>query len=193
MIRSVYLAGPDVFLPNAAEIGEAKVALCRQHGLTGLFPLDNAVAADGPPKALGLAIYRANLTLMRRADAIIANLTPFRGPSADAGTVFELGFFAATGKPIYAYSSDRRSFARRTREFFGLGSGSAADSEGLAIEDFDLADNLMLAGAVAAAGGAWVTRKAAPGAEIAAFEAFADCLKAIDKAIAPAAQAAAAG
>ena len=134
-----------------------------------------------------------NLTLMRRADAIIANLTPFRGPSADAGTVFELGFFAATGKPIYAYSSDRRSFARRTREFFGLGSGSAADSEGLAIEDFDLADNLMLAGAVAAAGGAWVTRKAAPGAEIAAFEAFADCLKAIDKAIAPAAQAAAAG
>ena len=29
-----------------------------------------------------------------QADAIIANLTPFRGPGADAGTVYELGYMA---------------------------------------------------------------------------------------------------
>ena len=35
---------------------------------------------------------------MDAADAIIANLTPFRGPSADAGTVYELGYMAGRGK-----------------------------------------------------------------------------------------------
>ena len=36
--------------------------------------------------------------MMDAADAIIANLTPFRGPGADAGTVYELGYMAGRGK-----------------------------------------------------------------------------------------------
>ncbi len=39
----IYLAGPDVFLPDAIEIGHRKAAICARHGLTGLYPLDNAV------------------------------------------------------------------------------------------------------------------------------------------------------
>ena len=39
----IYLAGPDVFLPDAVEIGRRKVELCTRHGLTGLYPLDNAI------------------------------------------------------------------------------------------------------------------------------------------------------
>ena len=39
----IYLAGPDVFLPDAVEIGRRKAAICARHGLTGLYPLDNAV------------------------------------------------------------------------------------------------------------------------------------------------------
>jgi len=39
----VYLAGPDVFLPDAVEVGQRKAAICARHGLTGLYPLDNAV------------------------------------------------------------------------------------------------------------------------------------------------------
>ena len=73
----VYLAGPEVFLPNAAEIGAAKKHICAAHGLEGLFPLDQ----EQPPLPLielGTAIYRANVRLMMSADAIIANLTPFR-------------------------------------------------------------------------------------------------------------------
>ncbi|HEV2866721.1 MAG TPA: nucleoside 2-deoxyribosyltransferase [Allosphingosinicella sp.] len=176
MIRSVYLAGPDVFLPDAEELGRKKVELCLQYGLDGLFPLDNAVEPAATPASQGLAIYDANVALMERADAIMANLTPFRGPSADAGTVFELGYFAARGKPIYAYSSDVRPFAARTREHLGLPSGASADEAGSTIEDFDMADNLMLAGAVKAAGGAWVCRPAPPGGEIAALDAFRACL-----------------
>ena len=50
-------------------------------------------------------IFARNLALMRRADLIIANLTPFRGVSADPGTVFELGWFDGAGKPVYGYSN----------------------------------------------------------------------------------------
>ena len=32
----IYLAGPDVFLPDAVEIGRQKVAICERYGLTGL-------------------------------------------------------------------------------------------------------------------------------------------------------------
>ena len=39
----IYLAGPDVFLPDAMEIGRRKAAICARHGLTGLYPLDNAI------------------------------------------------------------------------------------------------------------------------------------------------------
>ena len=91
----IYLAGPDVFLPDAIEIGRRKAAICARHGVRGLYPLDNAVdlaAADA-----SLAIFKGNEAMMDAADAIIANLTPFRGPSADAGTVYELGYMAGRG------------------------------------------------------------------------------------------------
>ena len=39
----IYLAGPDVFLHDAVEIGRRKVEMCRRHGLIGLYPLDNAI------------------------------------------------------------------------------------------------------------------------------------------------------
>ncbi len=39
----IYLAGPDVFLHDAVEIGQRKAELCARHGLTGLYPLDNAI------------------------------------------------------------------------------------------------------------------------------------------------------
>ena len=39
----IYLAGPDVFLPDAVDIGRRKAEICARHGVTGLYPLDNAV------------------------------------------------------------------------------------------------------------------------------------------------------
>ena len=36
----VYLAGPEVFLPDGAAVGDAKRALCAAAGLVGVFPLD---------------------------------------------------------------------------------------------------------------------------------------------------------
>ncbi len=42
-MTKIYLAGPDVFLPDAVDIGRRKVQLCARHGLAGLYPLDNAI------------------------------------------------------------------------------------------------------------------------------------------------------
>jgi len=87
----IYLAGPDVFLPDAIDIGRAKVALCARYGLIGLYPLENAV--DRAADDASLQIFRGNEAMMIEADAIVANLTPFRGPGADAGTVYELAIW----------------------------------------------------------------------------------------------------
>ena len=48
----IYLAGPDVFLPDAIEIGRRKADICARHGLTGLYPLDNV---SRPVRRFGVA------------------------------------------------------------------------------------------------------------------------------------------
>jgi nucleoside 2-deoxyribosyltransferase len=111
----IYLAGPDVFLPDAIEIGRRKVAICARHGLTGLYPLDNAIALEAPDASM--QIFRANEAMMDGADAIIANLTPFRGASAGPGTAYELGAMAARKKLCLGYSNDPTIYADRVRRF----------------------------------------------------------------------------
>ena len=93
----------------------ARPRSARRHGLTGLYPLDNTVdlaAADA-----SLQIFRGNEAMMNEADAVIANLTPFRGPGADAGTVYELGYMAGRGKLCLGYSNDASIYADRVRQF----------------------------------------------------------------------------
>ncbi|KPW90352.1 hypothetical protein ALP58_200137 [Pseudomonas savastanoi] len=43
----VYLAGFDVFRPDAVEYGRYLKALCSAHGLEGLYPFDNEVRGPG--------------------------------------------------------------------------------------------------------------------------------------------------
>ena len=158
----IYLAGPDVFLPDAIDIGRRKAELCTRHGLIGLYPLDNAI--DSTAKNASLRIFRGNQTMMIEADAIIANLTPFRGPGADAGTVYELGFMAGRGKLCLGYSNDPSSYADRVRGFTDVNSrdGHLIDALGLTVEDFGLIDNLMMIHALDLHGCALVTPRQAP-------------------------------
>src|SRR3954464_15488804 len=107
----IYLAGPDVFLPDAVEIGRRKAEICARHGLTGLYPLDNAV--DLATSSASLDIFKGNQAMMDAADAVIANLTPFRGPSADAGTVYNRAYWPARGKLLFAYSNDPAAYPER--------------------------------------------------------------------------------
>jgi nucleoside 2-deoxyribosyltransferase len=140
----IYLAGPDVFLPDAIDVGRRKCAVCERYGVSALYPLDNSVnlaAADA-----SLLIFQANEAMMDAADAIIANLTPFRGPGADSGTVYELGYMAGRGKLCLGYSNDPTTYAERAREFTEISSrdGRLLDAQGLTVEDFGLTDNLMM-------------------------------------------------
>ena len=170
----IYLAGPDVFLPDAVEIGRRKVELCRRHGLTGLYPLDNAVDRAGSD--VSLHIFRGNEAMMIEADAIIANLTPFRGPGADPGTVYELGYMAGRDKLCLGYSNDPSIYAERVRGFTEVTTrdGRLVDAAGLTVEDFGLSDNLMMIHALDLYGCALVTPRQAPADiwhDLAAFEA----------------------
>ena len=158
----IYLAGPDVFLPDAVEIGRRKVALCARHGLAGLYPLDNIV--DRAAGDVSLQIFRGNEAMMIEADAIIANLTPFRGPGADPGTVYELGYMAGRGKFCLGYSNDPSLYANRARDFTAVTSrdGRLIDADGLTVEDFGLSDNLMMIHALDLHGCALVTPRQKP-------------------------------
>ena len=95
----VYLAGPDVFLPHAREQAQAKEAICARFGLVGLSPFNPALDVSLPADVLWRRIFADNAALMARSDAVIANLTPFRGASADAGTLVEIGWFWGAGGP----------------------------------------------------------------------------------------------
>lgn len=111
----IYLAGPDVFFPDSAAIFQRLKAQCDHLGLCGVEPSDGGLAAGfvGPDELLAQRIFEANLQLIRAADGVIANLMAFRGHEPDSGTVFEVGFAAALGKPVAAYGVDPRSYADR--------------------------------------------------------------------------------
>ena len=153
-MKTVYLAGPDVFLPEAAAFGTRKKALCADHGFEGLFPIDNVIPAGTVDPSS--AIYRANVAMMARADCGILNLTPFHGPSADVGTVFELGMLVALGKPVFAYTNEDGDLLERLKSDPGVTYdqrlGDWRDGFGMAAEDFGNADNLMIDAALATQG-----------------------------------------
>jgi len=111
----VYLAGPDVFFPDHARIFDALSARCAQLGMVGLSPSDGGIGADfqGSDDDKAQRIYEGNVALIREADGVIANLSPFRGLEPDSGTVFEVGFAVALGKPVVAYGVPPGSYAAR--------------------------------------------------------------------------------
>ena len=111
----LYLAGPDVFLADAMDVGARKRGLCRKYGFEGLFPVDPEKGESKDPAV----IFRANCALMQEADGGLFNLTPFRGPSADVGTAFELGFLFARGTPIHGYASRGGAYADRVEKICG--------------------------------------------------------------------------
>ncbi len=138
----LYIAGPDVFRPDAAQWAEDARALCRQAGHEALIPLDGV-------ETTAAGIYHANVDQIRAADAVLANLNPFRGCEPDSGTCVEVGFALAFGKPVVGYIASMETTMERVWRLQGTGSVQGAsrpvDRDGLHIENFGLPLNLMLA------------------------------------------------
>jgi nucleoside 2-deoxyribosyltransferase len=113
----IYLAGPDVFFPDHDRVFGALKAHCARLGLAGIAPTDaplalHAAAADDERAQ---AIYEGNVALIREADGVIANLMSFRGQEPDSGTVFEVGYAVALGKPVVGYGVPEGAYADRVQ------------------------------------------------------------------------------
>ena len=174
----VYLAGPEVFLPDPIEAGRRKTALAEKHGLAGHYPLDAVLdIAKLPKPEQARMIASANEALMLDCDALIANLTPFRGVSMDAGTAFEVGFMRALRRPVFGYTNVVPDYVTRAQAFrargIPMGDGDRPDVQ---IEDFDQAENLMMTSAIAASGGTVIQTAVSPGTEIEDLRGFEVCL-----------------
>ena len=184
---NIYLAGPEVFLPDPVAKGadkRAAIARFNQEVLhdknfrfVGHYPLDAELDFYTNTPRTAMQIFHACIEFMNKTDLIIANITHFRGPSADVGTVFEMGYMYAQQKPVFVYydaqetyCADREAAARdavapnfdahttyidKVRAFAAgylvdRAPAEDRDNDNFMIEDFGLADNPMLIGAAKA-------------------------------------------
>lgn len=135
----VYFAGPEVFAPDA----ENRFAFIRREaiarGMEPLTPSDHRPPSKLRGYALASWIKRENMRLIQESDAVVANISPFRGPNMDPGAAWEIGFAEALNKPVLLWSEDKRFLEQRTDGRAGL------DLQGWSIEQFGLPENLMIA------------------------------------------------
>jgi len=106
-MKTIYLAGPDVFRENALEHFKTIKSLCTKHGFEGLSPFDNE-NFDGElfSKEHSKNIFLSNVQLIKKCDIVIANLIPFRGACVDDGTSWEIAYAYSLNKIIYGYTSN---------------------------------------------------------------------------------------
>lgn len=136
---AVYCAGPWVFSPSPEEIGSQLSRLCDAAGLVAVLPFEGA-PDQRPPDAA--TIYNGNITRITQVDAVVADISAFRGPHMDPGTAMEIGFAAALGKPVFAYTNSPGPLIQRIRcESTSTG---WRDAHGRLVEDFGLPENLMI-------------------------------------------------
>jgi nucleoside 2-deoxyribosyltransferase len=174
----IYLAGPEVFLPDALAVGARKAELCVRHGLDGVFPLDAQLDLSGlarPEQARRISASCEGQ--IRSCDGLIANLTPFRGVSMDSGTAFEVGFMRALGRPVLGYTNVAADYRARA-EVYRSAPPPLPDFDypQADIEDFGCAENLMIEVAIVESGGTVVRTAVPPGKEMRDLAGFEACL-----------------
>jgi nucleoside 2-deoxyribosyltransferase len=175
----IYLAGPEVFLPDPIGAGERKQALCSAHGFEGVYPLDSELDLSGVPKTeAARRISLANEALMRSCDLLIANMTPFRGVSMDVGTAFEVGYMRALGRPVLGYTNTPLDLRERSEagRAGGVRLPFDGDAPEVEVEDFGLAENLMVEIAIVESGGSVVRTAVAAGSQLTDLAGFGACL-----------------
>lgn len=184
-LKRIYLAGPEVFLTNAKEVGQQKKALCKKYGFEGVFSLDIEIEIKGKTTTqVGFCISEVNEGLIKSCDIVVANLTPFRGPSADVGTAYEMGFAHGLGKKVFAYTNVAVPFTQRTIKALNLQAkrsvdGKLRDEYGMFIEEMELTDNLMIDGCIQASTGHLFVEQAPKGQMFTYLGSFEKCLQAI--------------
>jgi nucleoside 2-deoxyribosyltransferase len=140
----VYLAGPAVFHPAARALFDYLSDVCAEHGCEAVRPVSEQ-ELDGVPAAEQAGFIRArNMEKIAAADAVIACISPFRGAGADAGTAWEMGYAEALGKAVVAWCEETSSYLDRVPHDRDAAGKPWCRQHGMLVEDFGLADNLML-------------------------------------------------
>jgi nucleoside 2-deoxyribosyltransferase len=122
--------------------------------MEALPPSDGIVPAWVPANEMPQRIFEFNMSRLRSAHGVIANLAPFRGGTEpDSGTVFEVGVAIALGLPVVGYGTPG-AYADQvmTTQPLKRIDGVLRDTDDLIVEDFGLPLNLMLACSVVIAG-----------------------------------------
>jgi nucleoside 2-deoxyribosyltransferase len=145
----VYLAGPSVFYPDVASLSAQLKAACCKLGMEPLYPLDNDIQQEHlTPVEMAQAIAQANIQMIQEADAIIADISCFRGTAMDVGTAFEIGMAVQRAIPVISYTdAPRPDYLTRVKAadtHVRQEQGVWMDAVGM-IEDFGLQENLMIA------------------------------------------------
>ena len=77
-MKKVYLAGFDVFAPDAKQRGVKMKMLCAGRGLIGLYPLDNEAGMEirgvSPPKSLQVLVSWEQELLFKVMEACMDSL-----------------------------------------------------------------------------------------------------------------------
>ena len=150
-LQRVFLAGPDRFTPAAAFVQARRKAVCEAAGFVPVLPPEPAEIGDDDGELHARAFFAETIGRLRGADALIANLTPWRGPGADPETAYLAGFAGALGKPVMAYMNilDEAEADHRDRVEGHLGAvldeqGVWRDPDGARIEDLGLPEAALL-------------------------------------------------
>lgn len=145
----VYLAGPAVFHPAVKALFKHMVEVCAEHGLTAIIPFggdgsQDALLASLSPTERATAIRAGNIERIASCDVVLACISPFRGPGADPGTAWEMGYGEALGKNVVAWCEDSQDYMARVPHDCDDDGRIFCRQHGMLVENFNLPDNLML-------------------------------------------------
>lgn len=145
-VERICLIGPDAWSVDADKQMARQDAACARAGFERVRVDLGAGRPDAERSDLTVRIlYTEALAQVRSCGAVVANLTPLRGPTCDPSTAFLVGFAAALGKPVYGYmnvTDEAEAEARdRVAAEYGVALGADGlwrDQDGHEIEDFGL-------------------------------------------------------
>lgn len=118
MAHRIYFAAP---LFNGTErkfnqIFKDKIVKDLGTGFDIYFPQENAgnyqqllSKKNMSDEDVRIFLYRSDVTQLKECDLMVANIT---GRVPDEGVAYEMGYFAALGKPIIVFSDDDRCFEK---------------------------------------------------------------------------------
>lgn len=159
-MRKVYIAGPDIFRVAWPDMARTIMIACETWGFEALLPISANQSLDRPGVSGitvpgktqdAVSVFRSCMDMIRSCDAMVANITPFRGDEPDSGTVFEIATAYALGKPVVAYTLDTRlTHERHAHNGSITTNGALMCRLGFLVEQFGLSCNVMVAQACSA-------------------------------------------